>query len=450
MHVLHYSLGLAPYRTGGMTVWSTDLMKRQLADGNKVSLLYPSDIKLFNKKIAIKKEKQAGLINTFRLINPLPIPLLYGIDATDHYLHYDAKVDFTYFFSSHQFDVIHLHTFMGLPLEFLEQAKAAGIKIIYTAHDQFGIWPEPDINGTQKDVDPIFNDGYIGNQSVLSYKTIMVMQSSLYKALKHSALVKFASGRKKMSGWTVNDKTGDAEPMLANKDIYDELRQYYKRFFDLVDVVHYNSEFAREVFLAYGISRPSIVAHVYHSKMKPKPTVSIAHLGKSDRVRLLYNGTKTRSKGYYMLLSVLDKLQNEDALDFSLVVYGTDAADRPYIDARSAYSIENVDDVYTDVDITLVPSLLFDTFGKVVPESLSHGVPVIVSRMVGAQELVGNEKYGRVFMTEKGLLDYVRDIISDPAVLMKQKQAIEASTDLRFSADETYRAVTGLYRGESE
>lgn len=39
-------------------------------------------------------------------------------------------------------DVFHIHTLMGLPLEFLRIAHDRGIRIIYTSHDYFGLCPK--------------------------------------------------------------------------------------------------------------------------------------------------------------------------------------------------------------------------------------------------------------------------------------------------------------------
>jgi len=40
MKILHYSLGLFPYRTGGLTKYATDLMLEQSKDKHEVHLLY--------------------------------------------------------------------------------------------------------------------------------------------------------------------------------------------------------------------------------------------------------------------------------------------------------------------------------------------------------------------------------------------------------------------------
>ena len=39
-------------------------------------------------------------------------------------------------------DVLHVHTLMGLPLEYLQIVHDRGIRIVYTSHDYFGLCPK--------------------------------------------------------------------------------------------------------------------------------------------------------------------------------------------------------------------------------------------------------------------------------------------------------------------
>lgn len=40
---MHYTLGLTPYRNGGLTKYYTDLMLEQISLRHKISLLYPNN-----------------------------------------------------------------------------------------------------------------------------------------------------------------------------------------------------------------------------------------------------------------------------------------------------------------------------------------------------------------------------------------------------------------------
>ena len=50
----------------------------------------------------------------------------------------------------------------------------------------------------------------------------------------------------------------------------------------------------------------------------------------------------------------------------------------PYINVRSRYSYMELDRIFDETDILVVPSLWHETFGFTVLEALSYGVPVIM------------------------------------------------------------------------
>ena len=50
MRIIHYTLGVYPYRSGGMTKYSEDIANEQRKHGNDVFIFYPGGICLpFNK-----------------------------------------------------------------------------------------------------------------------------------------------------------------------------------------------------------------------------------------------------------------------------------------------------------------------------------------------------------------------------------------------------------------
>ena len=55
MKIVEYTLGLPPYRRGGLPRYSTDLSK-ELAKNNDVYLMYPGEINPFSKQIKLKNK----------------------------------------------------------------------------------------------------------------------------------------------------------------------------------------------------------------------------------------------------------------------------------------------------------------------------------------------------------------------------------------------------------
>ena len=49
MRILHYSLGLPPYRSGGLTKYCTDLMVEQAKSNDEIFLLFPGRMNFIKK-----------------------------------------------------------------------------------------------------------------------------------------------------------------------------------------------------------------------------------------------------------------------------------------------------------------------------------------------------------------------------------------------------------------
>ena len=144
MVLLHYTLGFSPYRSGGLTRYAKDLMIAQIELGHKVYAFYPSGSNILKKKCSIRYEQCQDGIDVYEMINPLPVPLYYGIqnpEAMMNERNFNVQ-SFQLMLEKVMPDVLHIHTLMGLPKRYLEIAHEKGIRIIYTSHDYFGLCPK--------------------------------------------------------------------------------------------------------------------------------------------------------------------------------------------------------------------------------------------------------------------------------------------------------------------
>lgn len=141
MHILHYTLGFQPYRSGGLVRYVADLMQAQAKMGHKVFALYPGSMSLTSHKCHIKRDEYINQLCIFEIINPKPVPLMYGVKEVNDFID-DNNIDTDSLEKMLDYarpDIFHVHTLMGLPLEYLKIIKDHGIKIIYTSHDYFGL-----------------------------------------------------------------------------------------------------------------------------------------------------------------------------------------------------------------------------------------------------------------------------------------------------------------------
>ncbi len=106
----------------------------------------------------------------------------------------------------------------------------------------------------------------------------------------------------------------------------------------------------------------------------------------ADRLTLLFPSRGHRRKGLAELIQAFSRL---DPARFELLVAGEHMRGFGRVPAHVRYIgyVENLSDLYSAVDYTVLPSH-YEPFGLAVVESLHCGTPVLVSRQVGAAELL--------------------------------------------------------------
>lgn len=144
MNILHYTLGLPPARSGGLTKYATDLMVKQ-SERNNVTLIYPGGCNLFFRSRRLKRKSPYGKVETYAIQNPVVVPILYGIKNPGAIVDDRQRItreQLETFYLKVRPDIFHLHTMMGLPLEILSFFREKDVKIIFTTHDYYGLCPK--------------------------------------------------------------------------------------------------------------------------------------------------------------------------------------------------------------------------------------------------------------------------------------------------------------------
>lgn len=154
MRILHYTLGFSPYRSGGLVKYAKDLMLVEQNLGHQVFALYPGGSSLLENSCYVHWDKTYDGIRTFEMTNSLPVPLMYGIKDVKSVISSTklATYSFEQMLGDVKPEVFHLHTLMGLPLEYLRIVHLRGIRIVYTSHDYFGLCPKVNFINQEGDV----------------------------------------------------------------------------------------------------------------------------------------------------------------------------------------------------------------------------------------------------------------------------------------------------------
>ena len=392
MRILHYFLGFPPYRSGGLTKFATDLMCSQIDLGHQVFALWPGTMNFFHSNISLKKNKPYCNIENYEIINPLPVPLDEGIRDFNSYTKSCDKNVFRSFFQNHKIDVIHVHTLMGLYQEFVIVAKELGIPLIFTTHDYFGICPKVTLFRQNKPCfDPKCVNCFDCNKNALSVKKIKIIQSSLYRKLKDFKFVALFRKRHRNSFFQENLNISSEEKKNKIYAIqYRNLRAFYIEMLKQFDFIHFNSSVTESIYQRYFTPRCSKIISITHRNIKDNRKCSL-NKKESNIIRFTYLASLNSEKGFYLIKDVLDDLWNNGNKSFSLKLFHHIKDAPEYIQEHpKAFNYSELENIFSETDILLAPSLWYETFGYTVLEALSYGVPVIVSDNVGAKDIVEN------------------------------------------------------------
>lgn len=373
MKILHYTLGFEPARSGGLINYATDLMKEQLQSGHQVFALYPGKKLLTSQKIKFLFLQKEG-ITRISLRNSLPLALFGGIKSPADFMAPVEVASYLNFLKKIQPEVVHLHTLMGLHLEFLEACQELNIPTIFSSHDYFGLAPEPN-----------FFDGktsYHQNNTALNWqkaskdawstKKLRLFQSSFYPLLR-------TIGRR-----LPQKKVIQQDPFSAKKAEYQALKSYYLKMFRLITTFHFNSQVAESVYrknLPFRLNGQ--VLSITTNNIYPR---AIAQKDLAEKINVAYIGPEKNFKGFAEFLQLAKVFPAEE---YRFHTFGY-AVKKSYFNIQQHGRFVQADlaSVYHQIDLLIVPSQWQETFGLIVLEALSFQIPVLVSQKVGAKDIL--------------------------------------------------------------
>lgn len=394
MRILHYFLGFPPYRTGGLTKFCIDLMDAQVKNGDVVGAIWPGKINIFkSNKVKIVKHTKINNVYNFEIINPLPVSLDEGIKDVKAYMKKCNPKEYIDFIEKYKPDVVHFHTLMGLHKEFIDILKKRNIKTIFTTHDYFGICPKVTLYRFGKicNNDNNCKNCVKCNSNALSINMIRIMQSNLYRKVKNSFLFKIlrAKHRNKffLKNESFNELKSDEQIVNLGKE-YKLLRNFYIDMLQSFNMIHFNSSLAKDVYSRYINIKNYKVITISHKNIADNRNIERVN---SNTYRYTFLAAPKPFKGFEILKSSLDSIYEKRNINFILNVYGNVEKTSPYmIIHKEGFSQDNLKNILSNTDIVFAPSLWYETFGLTVLESISYGVPVVVSDNVGAKEIIGS------------------------------------------------------------
>ncbi|PMQ01811.1 MAG: group 1 glycosyl transferase [Dictyoglomus sp. NZ13-RE01] len=160
------------------------------------------------------------------------------------------------------------------------------------------------------------------------------------------------------------------------------------------------SNFILSKYLSYGYFKEVPIKKVIYNSLKLSDFIVEKKLD-PKYINLGFIGTLAPNKGIEVLLKAYHKVKKPN---YRLFVAGSGKQDyEEYL--KSKYGDDSINfmgrvepkSFFEKVDVTIVPSICYETFGMVVIESFAFGVPVIGSDIGGIPEMIINGVNGILF-----------------------------------------------------
>lgn len=445
MNVLHYTLGLPPLRSGGLTKYSTDLLLSQREMGYNIALLYPGGVNIKYPSKEIVRKANWRDISLFEIKNPVAVPLLLGVKIPRNILESEkiSEKELESFYHKFKPDIFHIHTLMGLSIELVRFFKRKGVRIIYTSHDYFGLCLKVNFINQDNVICPGSNPQgcALCNYNSPSELYLRLRNSKLLLNLKNISLIKC------MKRYRVEDKKSRNEINISEKEIfqYELLIDYYKEIFASIDYFHFNSRLTQDMYSHYINTDNSKVISISHNGIEDNRDLKIF---KTSNIRLTFIGSLNSYKGFPLLKQILSSLNENSISNWTLNVWGAGIGkdiDSSRILYKGTYSESQLKDVFNETDLLIVPSLCKETFSLITMEALSYGVPVLLSSNVGAKDFIRKYNPDFIYSSQEELYSILKSVLSDPKLLEDYNKMI-VRLPWEYSFDEHVKQILYLYK----
>lgn len=271
---------------------------------------------------------------------------------------------------------------------------------------------------------------------------LQVQHMQYYAWLKKNTVVNWIEYSKKLLKlkWWLRRRRKKYSTAMSNgnadimSDSFKTLKSYYKKMFSYITFFHFNSSQTEKI---YKMSLENIEGKVINiSNHSIADNRKIRSYG--NTLKLAYLSNRQTIKGYEILMDTLDRFYNDGFHNFECHIYcNEDRFGIPYLRTHKPYTEKSMKKVFENMDVLIVPSLCKETFGMVVLEAVSYGIPVIMSKNVGAKDILGSNKEIGILVDiendRNALYDAIKKVYENRKLLVQiNKNIVETKIELRY------------------
>ncbi len=343
-------------------------------------------------------------------------------------------------------DIVHIHHLTGLSTGFVQIAKDAGAKTVFTLHDFWMLCPR----GQRLKPDLTWCNNIIESDCADCVAGWMIPPLPGKQQLPD-----------KLKRLTSTTRTLAAK-LLGKRRINAAVDAMWARNMEMmtvlesVDILTVPSNYLRSEFIAAGIAENHILRIPYGMDSERFLNLPERTSDPTGKLRIGYIGSLIPSKGVHLLIDTVIRLPENTA---RLDIYGEaipydgfpnyqndlrrQAADRTNIRFHGGYSNREIGEILSQIDVVVVPSLWPENSPLTIQEAFLAGVPVIAANLGGMKEWL--EKGGGLLFNSgevDSLADALLSIIENP----QQLESLRHSIPQVPKASEMYPVWDQLYQ----
>ena len=207
-------------------------------------------------------------------------------------------------------------------------------------------------------------------------------------------------------------------PYVTNESMVEQSSRHMREMIDLVDVFLSPSRTLMIFFMQHGVPLGKI-KYMKYGFNKQKITYNKKIFGKNSKIRFGFIGRVIPQKGIKVLVDTFRELPNEQ-----LCIYGDIGKQKRFLQTTNisfagGYDNNNINEVFANIDVLIVPSLWLENSPLVIQEAQLAGIPVITSHIGGMAELIQDNINGYLFETGNihSLKAVIEKIVAHPSTL---------------------------------
>lgn len=440
-----------PAEIGGVSNYTRPLIQEFRNQGAEVTVLCTSSMLRryhFFRKSGIH-ELSDGV---FEYFNCPILPTNYSHPEND-LRNRSMEKEIRRFLTSRHFDIIHVHSMVGMPVTLYGLLKETGAKVLTTVHEYWWLCPYRvmvDFNNRICDGPEDFTRcayctrrrGYVKNDRYRVFvlklgKTFPRLDSVLYRlyrilkpARQSSAPVSLEFGQQEVPA--------GFEPSLA--DAWKTRLEACIAGLNLCDRVIGVSEDVKRILVKYGVEADRILVQHIGSAIAEKTISHTKPVNPSDVVFGFiggvgfYKGVHQLVKAYAGLPAAMKERSrleifgkyDQSYLDAITEAYLQDKKDAARVTFHGRFSPKDIPVITNQVDISVLPSLCADTAPQTIFESYSAGLPIIAPRVGGFPDFIRDGENGLLYPAGDvdGLRACLAAILEDVSMIGRFRERI--------------------------